>query len=264
MRYRHNATSRAAIAPKRGVLAPANSVLPSIIGNAVVGQKLTGVRGSWSGAPTSYTQQWYRDGTLIGGATQLDYILVAADEGTDITFKVVATNAVGSSAAIESAAVGPIDPEPVAAPAFITAPTITGTLIAGQTLTGSNGTWTGLDATITARQWKSNGVNIGGATNATFLLTSSEVGDTITFSVTVTNDGGSDTEISAGVGPIEPAPGDLAISGTPDLTVERGSFYSFTPAAEGGTPPYTFSITGSLPTGLSFNSSTGRISGTVA
>ena len=46
-------------------------------------------------------------------------------------------------------------------------------------------------------------------------------------------------------------------------TAEVGVTYSQTLAASGGTPPYTWSVTsGSLPEGLSLDSSTGIISGT--
>lgn len=60
----------------------------------------------------------------------------------------------------------------------------------------------------------------------------------------------------------EPDP--LEISGTPVLTTEEDTAYAgFTVSATGGTAPYTYSIqTGSLPTGITLNSSTGAVSGT--
>lgn len=58
------------------------------------------------------------------------------------------------------------------------APAITGTAQVGQTLTVTNGTWTGPARTFT-RQWKSGGENVGtGAT--TYVPVASDVGKAIT------------------------------------------------------------------------------------
>jgi hypothetical protein len=55
----------------------------------------------------------------------------------------------------------------------------------------------------------------------------------------------------------------LTISGTPTTPVNVGASYSFTPTVAGGTPAYTFSIfAGSLPPGVSLNTSTGALTGT--
>lgn len=52
------------------------------------------------------------------------------------------------------------------------------------------------------------------------------------------------------------------ITGTPPSTGSWGAAYSFTPSVVGGTPPYSFGLTGDLPPGLSFDTATGTISGT--
>jgi len=58
-------------------------------------------------------------------------------------------------------------------------------------------------------------------------------------------------------------PADLVITTPSLISGQIGVAYSATLAAEGGIPPYTWSIlSGSLPTGLSLNASTGEISGT--
>lgn len=58
-------------------------------------------------------------------------------------------------------------------------------------------------------------------------------------------------------------PGALACSYTPITTGTQSTAYTgATPSASGGTPTYTFSETGTLPGGISINSSTGVISGT--
>lgn len=55
----------------------------------------------------------------------------------------------------------------------------------------------------------------------------------------------------------------LAINGTPPTTATVGTPYNFTPTATGGTAPYAFAlIAGTLPAGLSFNTSTGAVTGT--
>lgn len=70
-------------------------------------------------------------------------------------------------------------------------------------------------------------------------------------------------KLSRGTG-TPPVPTELTIQGIP-LDGEVGEAYSFIPTVEGGTPGYTYSVTsGSLPTGLTLNTSTGEISGTPA
>ncbi|MFA5897834.1 MAG: LamG domain-containing protein [Hyphomicrobium sp.] len=55
----------------------------------------------------------------------------------------------------------------------------------------------------------------------------------------------------------------LAITGTPVTTGTDGAAYAgFTATASGGTAPYTYTLVGTWPTGISINSSTGAVSGT--
>lgn len=72
-------------------------------------------------------------------------------------------------------------------PVNTVAPAITGTAQVGQTLTTTNGTWTGT-ATITfTRQWLAAGVPISGATALTYVPVAGDVGKVITCRVTATN-----------------------------------------------------------------------------
>lgn len=71
---------------------------PIISGDVVPGMTLSSTDGVWSYSPTGYAYQWYRDGVAIVGATSSTYVAVAADVGADITCRVVASNAGGSSA----------------------------------------------------------------------------------------------------------------------------------------------------------------------
>src|SRR5262249_48106340 len=59
---------------------------------------------------------------------------------------------------------------------------------------------------------------------------------------------------------VQPPPLSITTTSLPGGTV--GVAYSATLTANGGTPPYTWSITGSLPGGLTLNATTGGIAGT--
>jgi hypothetical protein len=83
----------------------------------------------------------------------------------------------------------PTPPPTVPVPVNSVLPAITGTVQVGQTLSGSDGTWTN-SPTGYAYQWLSNGTPIGGATANTFLLTGTQLGEVITFQVTASNAGG--------------------------------------------------------------------------
>lgn len=57
--------------------------------------------------------------------------------------------------------------------------------------------------------------------------------------------------------------GVLSISGEPTTVTQVGQVYSFTPVVSGGAAPYTFTLySGTLPSGLSLNASTGAVTGT--
>lgn len=75
-------------------------------------------------------------------------------------------------------------------PVLTAAPAITGTAQAGETLTCSNGTFSG-DATIVyTHQWFANGVAVAGATATTYTLTSADVGKVFMCRVMASNAAG--------------------------------------------------------------------------
>ena len=73
------------------------------------------------------------------------------------------------------------------APVNLTVPVITGTASLGQTLTTSNGTWSGSPAPAFTYQWQRVTTNIGGATSSTYVVVSADVGNTLRCVVTATN-----------------------------------------------------------------------------
>ena len=191
--------------------APANTAQPTITGTPAQGQTLTGTQGTWSNSPTSFTYQWMRcpssggaadasDCAAIGGATTTSYVVAAGDVGSRMRFRVTATNADGSATVASNAtelvtatAPGPPNTQP---------PAITGQAVVGQTLTASQGTWTGTGLTF-AYQWRrcdtagAQCADISGATATTYTLVAADSGHTIRVEVTAKNATGQTTVPSA-------------------------------------------------------------------
>lgn len=202
---------------------PVNLTLPVITGSPVVGQVLSSSTGTWSGNPTSYTRQWKKNGVNIGGATGVTYTPVTGDIGGTITVAVTATNATGSATAVSlatSAVTG--------APQNTVLPVISGTPQVDIVLSCSTGTWTGSPTSFTY-QWKKGGVAIAGATGSSYTPTVSDVGGTITCTVTASNSAGSTSATSAGVGPVAAAPAPLTDFGhLPVLSLRMAFGYDAT------------------------------------
>ena len=192
--------------------APRPTGQPTISGTAVVGNTLRSSLGSFSGTrPFKYTFRWLRcpasggggngEGcTVISGATFESYIVRPADVGHRLRVRVTAANSEGSATEVSNptAIVGAAPARPVnTAP-----PTIGGTAQVGQTLTTSNGTWTGGALTF-VYQWRrcdrtgASCSDISGATLKTYTLTSADEGTTLRVRVTGRNSAGSASAISA-------------------------------------------------------------------
>ena len=99
---------------------------------------------------------------------------------------VTATNAEGSA----SQASNPTATVTAAGPVNTVAPAISGTARRAETLTATPGTWSGNDNTF-AYQWQRGGVDIAGATGATYTPVAADVGATLRVRVTATNPDGS-------------------------------------------------------------------------
>jgi hypothetical protein len=146
-------------------------------------------------------------------------------------------------------------------PLNIQPPTIYGIPTAGQTLNGTPGQWS-LSPSGFLYQWTRNGVNIPGATSATYTLVTADEGASLALAVIAQNiRGNSLPAISNLLGPIA-AP--LAISGVPVTTAALGVPYAgFTVTGSGGWTPYSYNLTaGRWPNGIVMNGSTGVVSGT--
>lgn len=79
-------------------------------------------------------------------------------------------------------------------PTNTAAPVVSGTGTVGSNLTTTNGTWT--YGQTYAYQWRRGGVNIAGATNATYALVGADSGTSVGCAVTSSNPAGSATAFS--------------------------------------------------------------------
>ena len=166
--------------------APVNTVAPAVTGTATVGQTLTTTNGTWTGAPApTFTYQWQRTGSNIGGATSSTYVLVAADYANTIRCVVTATNSVAPSGVSansnSTASVAGL------APVNTVAPVVSGSTTVGQTLSTTTGTWTGTPTPTYTYQWQRGTSNISAATSSTYVTVSGDIGSTIRCVVTATN-----------------------------------------------------------------------------
>ena len=127
-------------------------------------------------------------------------------------------------------------------------PTISGTARAGQTLTGSRGTWTGTTPISYSYQWYrcsatvSDCEAIPGATNETYRLTRNDVGHTVLFFVRATNSAGGATAQSAPTGVVARAGSSPANTSPPDVSgaPQDGATLTASPGDWVGTQPITF------------------------
>ncbi len=92
----------AASAPTGAVRAspPANTTVPTVIGTAQSGAKLSATTGSWAGTGNSYAYQWQRKSgsgfVNIAGAKKQMYVAAQADQGATLRVVVTAANSDGT------------------------------------------------------------------------------------------------------------------------------------------------------------------------
>src|SRR5262245_51886772 len=165
--------------------APKGTSEPVVSGPKVQGETLRTTNGAWSGStPMTFQYRWLRcdksgGGTngvncdTIPGETRNSYALTSRDVGHTMRSRVIATNGDGSSSmnsdptsvVQSSATAGP--------PSNSTPPMTSGTPQEKQTLTASQGTWTGRKPQTYTFQWRrcnttgGSCADISGATKST-------------------------------------------------------------------------------------------------
>jgi hypothetical protein len=191
------------------LVAPTNTVEPTITGTPRVGQIQRATRGTWTGTePITYEWRWFRcegrglpdasNCQRISNAADNTYVARQADAGFRLRVQVVATNADGSAAATSN----PTAVIRSARPANTTEPSISGQPVVGERLQANRGEWVGEQPITYSYAWLrcndkgDNCSEIAGANDTTYEVRDSDLGRTIRVRVTARNDRGSRSAIS--------------------------------------------------------------------
>ena len=187
------------------VVEPENSAptgLPGISGTPQVDQVLTASTSNIDDEDgltnVSYRYQWGAGGSDIEGATGSTYTLTYSEQGQTIQVRVTFTDDADNEETLTSEATVAV----AAAPNrdATGAPTISGTPQVDQTLTADTSPiddQDGLTNVSYRYQWIAGGSDIDGATGSSYLLTSSEQGQTIRVRVTFTDDANNEESLTS-------------------------------------------------------------------
>ena len=192
------------------VNAPSATAAPQISGAERVAGSLTATTGTWAGAvntPTSYTYQWQHsadgivwDDTAVTTATITPSATLGAKR---LRVAVSATNANGTTVTYSVATSSLLPPLPSAAPV------ISGSAQVGQTLTTTDGSWSGATVAVTY-QWQAStdgGVtwsNVADATSSSFTVPITLQAALIRSRTSVVYSSGTSSAYSDPVGPVRP------------------------------------------------------------
>ncbi|WP_156360494.1 hypothetical protein [Sphingomonas sp. Leaf226] len=86
-------------AAKVAAVTPTNLTVPVISGEAIVGKTLTASGDTWDNSPSSYTNEWTRDGVVVSGRTGRTYAVTSADVGKRIGYSRTPVNSAGTGVA---------------------------------------------------------------------------------------------------------------------------------------------------------------------
>ncbi|MBK7820860.1 MAG: CHAP domain-containing protein [Tessaracoccus sp.] len=157
---------------------------PVLSGTLRVGQELTATAGAWKPASTKLAYTWLRDGVPIPGATASRYTLAAEDLGAKITVTVTGSKAGYTSVMTTSSATAMVKIGRFSPPV----PVVSGRARVLATLAVDTGAWAPTDTAL-ALQWLRDGVDIAGATGATYKLVVEDLDAAISVRVTGVKEG---------------------------------------------------------------------------
>ena len=170
---------------------------PVVSGTVQVGETLTadtsGIEDADGLDNAAFTYRWLADNAAIAGATGSTYTLADADEGKAIKVQVSFTDDASNEETLTSAATDAVTAAPTPNNPSTGAPTISGTVQVGETLTVDTtgiADEDGLDDVSFSYQWLADGIAIQGATGNTYTLADADEGKAIKVQVSFTDDGG--------------------------------------------------------------------------
>jgi Ca2+-binding RTX toxin-like protein len=144
-------------------------------------------------------------------------------------------------------------------PVNASAPMVSGTPDVGQTLTGSDGTWTGFEPIEFAYQWQNGDgttwTDIAGANASTYVVRVADSGKRLRLVVTASNEDASASESSVATAVVQPALsiGDMSVTETDTGMAEAIFTVSLSsPAPTGGVPFNYTTANGSAVAGLDY------------
>jgi len=250
-------TATSATSPLIG-FAPVNTSAPEVTGSPVVGVATVATVGTWDGNPTpDLSYQWQKCPSAvdmarcaaISGANTISYTPLTADAGAFLRIKVTASNMSGTAVAYSAVSAS----YPVASrPAISTAPTLTGGITQGTTLTATKGTWTGVPAPVLSVQWYRCTEALGAAASAvpsdctaiesqtalTYTSREADLGSGIRVIISATNGSGTvyaataATARIASLPRVSVAPGIIGEPAVGELLAVRGATWIAVPAAD--------------------------------
>ncbi|HEY3544970.1 MAG TPA: CHAP domain-containing protein, partial [Propionicimonas sp.] len=156
-----------------------NTSVPVVSGTPRVGTSLTATAGNWLPMGASFRYQWMVGNAAVVGATSTTYVPTASDLGKAVSVRVTASKPGYTTNQSTSARTNVLPALVLSGPT----PTISGVARIGAQLTAVPGTWGPAPVSL-AYQWLRNGVAVGGATKATLVLGSADLGAVVSVRVT--------------------------------------------------------------------------------
>ena len=210
---------------------------PTISGTAQVGETLTasasGISDEDGLENVSFDYQWLADDEEIQDATGSAYTLGDSDEGKPIRVRVSFTDDDGNQETLVSEATGAVAARPNS-PAT-GAPTISGTVQVGETLTASTAGVAdsdGMDNATFTYQWIADDSDIAGATDSIYALVTGDEGKSVEVRVSFTDDADNKETLTS-----EPT---VAVAGQPSAPLT--AVIENAPETHDGSSEFTFEL----------------------
>ena len=207
---------------------------PAITGEPTVGETLSadtsGISDKDGIKKSVFTYQWMAGGADIDEATGASYTLTDDEEGLVVQVWVSFTDDAGNPEAVTSVGTAAVSPANTPASGV---PAITGILRDGETLTADTSGISDddrMDNAVFIYRWMAGGVDIDGATGASYTLTAEEVGTAISVWVSFTDDAGNPEAATS--------PPTEAVAPRPPLTAQ----FLGTPASHDGQSEFIFEL----------------------